>query len=126
MRPGRAYGYVCGTIREHLYIAGRHEDDLLFIVGEMHRRCPSVFAAGLSRLVSSLQAIDPPIREFNTSMKDQQKYVQTFLDFVHVLPFQLTWKSMECLMTCRVLNLLHADVKSSLRKHQRHSPYCPE
>jgi hypothetical protein len=52
-----------------------YENDFTFIVGDSHYKCPSVFAAFLSRRIGSLQSIDPTIHEFHISTKDPHNYI---------------------------------------------------
>jgi hypothetical protein len=47
-----------------------YENDFTFIVGDLHYKCPSVFAVCLSHRIGSLQSIDPTILEFHISIKD--------------------------------------------------------
>jgi hypothetical protein len=57
-----------------------YENDFIFIVGDSHYKCPSVFAAFLSRRIGSLQSIDPTIREFHISTKDPHNYFSKIVD----------------------------------------------
>jgi hypothetical protein len=61
-----------------------YEDDFTFIVGDSHYKCPSMFAAFLSRRIGSLQSIDPTIREYQISTTDPHKYFSKLLLFVQV------------------------------------------
>jgi hypothetical protein len=57
-----------------------YENDFTLIVDDSHYKCPSVFAAFLSRRIGSLQSIDPTIREFHISTKDPHKYFSRIVD----------------------------------------------
>jgi hypothetical protein len=57
-----------------------YEDDFIFIVGDSHYKCSSVFAAFFSHQIGSLHLIDPTIREFHSSMKDRDKYFSKIID----------------------------------------------
>jgi hypothetical protein len=57
-----------------------YENDFTFIVNDSHYKCPTIFAAFLSRRIGSLQSIDPTIREFHMSTKDPHKYFSKIVD----------------------------------------------